>query len=68
LLVRRKRMTEDMSRRFPTDMSRINIHEDLDVSYWTAKWDVTRAELTDAISRVGAAADAVADELGRAHA
>jgi hypothetical protein len=61
-------MGDDMRKRSLDDRPRVNIHEDDDVSYWTAKWGITRAELTDAVSRVGARADAVADELGRAPA
>lgn len=61
-------MSDDETNRGPQDASRINIHEDYEVAYWTRKFDVSRTELEAAIGRVGVSADAVAKELGKTHA
>jgi hypothetical protein len=51
----------EMSR--PQDCSRINVDQPHELSYWTRKWDVTPAQLRDAVERVGPYAAAVAGEL-----
>jgi hypothetical protein len=51
----------EMSR--PQDCSRINVDQPHELSYWTHKWDVTPAQLRDAVERVGPSAAAVAGEL-----
>jgi hypothetical protein len=61
-------MSDDQTLRGPEDASRINVHEDYEVSYWTKKFGVTRAELEAAVSKVGVIAEAVAEELGKTNA
>ena len=61
-------MADDKTNRGPQDASRINIHEDYEVAYWTMKFDVTKAELEAAVGKVGVGADAVAKEFGKTHA
>lgn len=61
-------MADDKSNRGPQDASRINIHEDYEVAYWTKKFGVTRAELEAAVGKAGVSADSVARELGKANA
>jgi hypothetical protein len=59
-------MADDLKNRGAQDRSRVNIHEDHEVRYWTEKWGVTKEELADAVKRAGLSADAVARELGKA--
>lgn len=61
-------MADDKTNRGPQDASRINIHEDYEVEYWTKKFGVSRAELEAAVKKAGVSANAVARELGKAHA
>ncbi len=61
-------MGDDKTNRGPQDASRINIHEDYEVAYWTRKFGVSKAELEAAVGKAGVSADAVAKELGKAHA
>ena len=58
-------MADDKSKRSPQDASRINVHEDYEVAYWTAKFGVTRAELEAAVKAAGTSASAVATHLGK---
>jgi hypothetical protein len=59
-------MADDKTKRGPQDASRINIHEDYEVEYWTKKFGVSRTELDRAVGKAGVSADAVARELGKA--
>ena len=59
-------MADDLKNRGAQDRSRVNIHEDHEVWYWTEKWGVTKQQLTDAVQKVGVSVDAVARELGKA--
>lgn len=61
-------MADDKTNRGPQDASRINIHEDYEVEYWTKKFGVSRAELEAAVGKAGVSANAVARELGKAPA
>ena len=45
--------------------SRVNISEDYEVRYWSAKWSVSAERLKAAVEKVGASADAVAKESGK---
>ena len=56
-------MPDDKSKRGPADSSRINIHEDYEVSYWTKKFGCTKAELEAAVKKVGVMASDVEKEL-----
>lgn len=61
-------MGDDKTNRGPQDASRINMHEDYEVAYWTKKFGVTKAELEAAVKKAGVSVDAVAKALGKAHA
>ncbi len=61
-------MADDETNHGPQDASRINIHEDYEVAYWTNNFGSTKAELEAAVSKVGVSAEAVAKALGKAHA
>jgi hypothetical protein len=53
------------NRRHPQDCSRINIHEDWDVRYWTDRWQVSRQHLMETVKRVGLEVSDVARALGK---
>jgi hypothetical protein len=58
-------MADNLGKRHPQDASRINIHEDWEVRYWTDKWRISRQELIDAVKRVGVQVSEVAKALGK---
>lgn len=59
-------MSDDKTNRGTQDRSRINLHEDYEVEYWTKALGVSRKALEDAVGRAGTSADAVRRELGKA--
>lgn len=61
-------IADDKTNRGQQDASRINIHKTYEVAYWTKKFGVSKTELEAAVDKVGVSADAVATELGGAHA
>jgi hypothetical protein len=58
-------MADDKSDRGPQDRSRINVNEDYELRYWSAKWGVTPNILRATIGKVGVSVEAVAKELGK---
>ena len=58
-------MADDLKDRGARDRSRVNVHEDYEVRYWTEKWDVSKAQLVEAVQRAGVSVQAVARELGK---
>lgn len=48
-----KLMAAQMNSREPRNLSRININEDAEISYWCNKFDCSRDELEDAVEQVG---------------
>lgn len=58
-------MADDLTIRRPQDPTKINIHEEWEVRYWTNKWKITRQQLIDAVRAVGTSAAAVARYLGK---
>ena len=46
-------MPDDPDKRGQQDSSRINIHEDYEIAYWTQKWHVTPEQLRECVKRVG---------------
>lgn len=52
-------MSDDNSKRGTSDRSRINIHEEHEVRYWSTKFDCTREQLVDAVESAGVNADKV---------
>lgn len=45
------------------DRSKINMHEDFEVKYWTHRLGVSKEQLQEAVDKVGIAATAVRKEL-----
>jgi hypothetical protein len=60
-------VADDLKDRGARDRSRVNVHEDSEVRYWTGKWGVTKEQLVEAVERAGVSAQAVARELGKTH-
>lgn len=56
-------MADDKSNRGPADRSRINMHEDYEVRYWTGKFGCTKAKLQEAVNAVGNSAAKVEEWL-----
>ena len=57
-------MTDNKSKTGSPDSTRINIHEEHEVRYWTETLGVSRERLTEAVKKVGTSAKAVKKELG----
>jgi hypothetical protein len=62
---RRPTMADDLKNRGAADRSRVNVHEDYEVRYWTEKWGVSKEQLVDAVKKAGVSVEAVARELGK---
>jgi hypothetical protein len=58
-------MVDNLKDRGAQDRSRVNIHEEHEVRYWTEKWGVTKDQMAKAIERAGVSVQAVARELGK---
>ncbi|HVW75784.1 MAG TPA: DUF3606 domain-containing protein [Rhizomicrobium sp.] len=58
-------MADDKTQRGAQDRSRINVHEDYELRYWTEKWNVTADQLREAVRAVGPMAADVARQLGK---
>jgi hypothetical protein len=55
----------NLTRKFTPDRSKIEMHDAKQVKYWTRALDVTKAELLEAVDKVGNAAASVRSELKR---
>ena len=58
-------MPDDKTKHGPEDGSRVNIHEDYEVSYWTKKWNITPEQLKDCVKRAGVMVVGVKKCLGK---
>ncbi|MCK1522184.1 MULTISPECIES: DUF3606 domain-containing protein [unclassified Bradyrhizobium] len=56
-------MSDNLTKRDQRDRSKINMHEDFEVKYWTKALGVSRNELQKAVDKVGNSAAAVRKEL-----
>ena len=56
-------MSDDKTKRGPQDASRINVHEDYELAYWTKKFGVTADELRAAVQSAGTSAKDVEAQL-----
>ena len=54
---------DDLKNRGQPDRSKINMHEDHEVQYWTKHLKVSKEELQKAVDKVGNSATAVRKEL-----
>jgi hypothetical protein len=59
-------MADDLDERGPQDRSRINLHEDWEVRYWTKALGVSRERLEQLVREHGNSAEAVRKALTRA--
>ncbi len=55
---------DNLTKREQPDRSKINMHEDFEVKYWTKALGVSKDELRKAVDKVGNAAASVRKELG----
>lgn len=58
-------MSDDLNKRGQQDRSRINVHEEHEVRYWTEALGVNRDQLENAVRQVGPSASAVREHLAR---
>jgi hypothetical protein len=58
-------MADDKSKAGPADRAQINVNEDHELRYWTAKLKCTTTELKAAVAAVGVMADKVEAHLNR---
>lgn len=56
-------MSDDKTSRGPADASRINVHEDYELRYWSQKFGVTLEQLRAAVKAVGVMAKDVEAQL-----
>ncbi|WP_293868234.1 DUF3606 domain-containing protein [uncultured Alsobacter sp.] len=61
-------MADNPEIRGAQDRSRINLHQDHEVRYWTKALGVTEDQLRATVARVGSSAEKVRAELGKGHA
>ena len=54
---------DDRKKKGSQDRSKINMHEDFEVKYWTKELGVTKERLQKAVDKVGNSAAAVRKEL-----
>jgi predicted RNA-binding protein YlqC (UPF0109 family) len=54
---------DNLTKKGAPDRSKINMHEDYEVKYWTKELGVSKEELQKAIDKVGNSASAVRKEL-----
>lgn len=52
-------MPDDPENRGPADRSRINVHEDYEVRYWTKVLGCSEADLKECVRKVGVMVDKV---------
>ena len=57
-------MADNLTQRHQPDRSKINMHEDYEVKYWTHALGVSKEQLQKAVDKVGNSAAAVRKELG----
>ncbi|WP_026354617.1 DUF3606 domain-containing protein [Massilia niastensis] len=56
-------MSDNLKNSGPQDRSRINVHEEWEVRYWTEALGVSKEELERAVKAVGPGAAAVREHL-----
>jgi 3-oxoacyl-[acyl-carrier-protein] synthase III len=54
---------DDLNKKGSQDRSKINMHEDHEVTYWTKELGVSKEKLQKAVDKVGNSATAVRKEL-----
>jgi hypothetical protein len=54
---------DNLTKKDQGDRSKINMHEDYEVKYWTKELGITRERLREVVDKVGNSAAAVRKEL-----
>jgi hypothetical protein len=54
---------DNLTKKDAPDRSKINMHEDYEVKYWTKELGVSKEELQKTVNKVGNSASAVRKEL-----
>jgi 3-oxoacyl-[acyl-carrier-protein] synthase III len=65
LPARRELAMDNLTKKDQRDRSKINMHENFEVKYWTRELGVTREQLQKAVDKVGNSAATVRKELGK---
>jgi hypothetical protein len=60
-------MSDNLQDRGQQDRSRINLHEQHEIQYWTKALGVTKEQLEQAVKQAGNSADAVRQHLRTRH-
>ena len=55
---------DNLTKRDQRDRSKINMHEDFEVKYWTKELGVSKEQLQRAVNKVGNSAATVRKEIG----
>jgi hypothetical protein len=58
-------MSDNKNQRNAQDSGRVNVNEDYEVTYWTQKFNCTKAQLIEAVNRVGTSSEKVEEFLKR---
>ena len=58
-------MADDPNKRRPQDSSRINIHEEWELQYWSIEFGVTKEKLIEVVNKVGVSVETVRSYLGK---
>ena len=56
-------MADNLSKKGPGDSSKINIHEDYELEYWTKALNCSKEELKQAVKQVGVSVEKVREHL-----
>ncbi|KAA0129528.1 DUF3606 domain-containing protein [Chryseobacterium sp. SN22] len=58
-------MSDDLSKRRPQDASKVNVHEDWELEYWSKELGISKEKIREAVKAVGTSAAAVKRYLGK---
>jgi hypothetical protein len=58
---------DDLHIKRPEDPTKINIHEDWELNYWSRELHITKDELIEIVKKVGVSISDVKEELQRRH-
>jgi hypothetical protein len=58
-------MSDNLQERGPQDRSRINVHEEWELRYWTKELGLSADELRQAVKDAGTSVKAVREHLGK---
>jgi hypothetical protein len=63
--IKEKSMSDNLQDRGPQDRSRINVHEEWELRYWTKELGLSADELRQAVAAAGPSVKAVREHLGK---